>query len=350
MRSSTFTLPPQYLKQMADTVRSHGAEVAAWLARHGLREASLDDHALAMSLDAFRELLLDAMFVTREPAFGLFVGQRLQANVHGMLGYAALSSASIAQAIEVIERYIKVRFPLVTIASEPLRGGGVHVYVREGQPLGEIRRPVLETVVMAIKNVLDTISMGVCRFDRVELAFEEPDYAPLARELLGCSVRYGRPSSGFTLSRQALAVPLRMADPIAFRDAAAILERELDRIDSSSLADRVRRLFFEQGNRFPSLKTTARILHLSPRTLHRRLIDEGTSFRELLDDVRRSLATEYLRSERMSIEEIAFAVGYTDLANFRRAFRRWESVAPSEYREKSRRRPASTKSRQPKSR
>jgi AraC-like DNA-binding protein len=128
-----------------------------------------------------------------------------------------------------------------------------------------------------------------------------------------------------------------MADPVAFRDAAAILQRELDRIDSQSLADRVRRLFFEQGNGFPSLKTTARVLHLSPRTLHRRLIAEGTSFRELLEDARRSLALEYLRSNRLSIEEIAFTLGYADLANFRRAFRRWEGMPPSEYRAKRKR-------------
>ena len=331
MRSPTFTLPPQYLKQMADTVRSHGAEVVPWLARHGLREASVDDHELSMSLDAFRGLLLDAMIVTREPAFGLFVGQRLHATVHGMLGYAVLSSASIQQAIEVVERFIQVRFSLVTIASEP-RAGGVHVYIRDRQPLGEIRRPVVESVVMAIKNVLDTISMGACRFSAVELAFDQPEYAPLARELLGCDVRYGRPSSGFRLSQDALAVPLRMADAVAFRDAEAILQRELDRIGARSLADRVRRLLVEQGNGFPSLKTTARVLHVSPRTLHRRLIEEGTSYRELLEDVRRSLASEYLRSERLSIEEIAFTLGYTDLANFRRAFRRWEGVPPSEYR------------------
>lgn len=132
---------------------------------------------------------------------------------------------------------------------------------------------------------------------------------------------------------EALAVPLRMPDPIAFRDAAAILQRELDRIGSNGLSDRVRRLFFEQGNGFPSLKTTARIRKTSPRTLHRRLIEEGTSFRDLLDDVRRSLAVEYLRAERLSIEEIAFTLGYTDLANFRRAFRRWEAMPPSEFRE-----------------
>jgi AraC-like DNA-binding protein len=74
------------------------------------------------------------------------------------------------------------------------------------------------------------------------------------------------------------------------------------------------------------------MLHMTPRTLHRRLVDEGTSFHDLLEDVRRTLAVEHVKSGRLSIEEIAYMLGYSDLANFRRAFRRWESVPPSAYR------------------
>jgi AraC-like DNA-binding protein len=61
-------------------------------------------------------------------------------------------------------------------------------------------------------------------------------------------------------------------------------------------------------------------------------VDEGTSFHKLLEDVRRTLALEHVRSGRFAIEEIAYMLGYSDLANFRRAFRRWESVPPSVYR------------------
>jgi AraC-like DNA-binding protein len=65
--------------------------------------------------------------------------------------------------------------------------------------------------------------------------------------------------------------------------------------------------------------------------LHRRLLDEGTSYRQLLEEVRHTLAIEHLKAGRFSFEEIAFVLGYTDLANFRRAFRRWEKQSPSEY-------------------
>ena len=83
---------------------------------------------------------------------------------------------------------------------------------------------------------------------------------------------------------------------------------------------------------FPSLNVTARLFHLTPRTLHRRLLDEGSSFKEILEQVRH-LAVEYLKAGHLSIEEIAYSLGYTDMANFRRAFKRWEAMPPSRYRD-----------------
>jgi AraC-like DNA-binding protein len=85
----------------------------------------------------------------------------------------------------------------------------------------------------------------------------------------------------------------------------------------------------EKQNGFPSLQATARLLHMTPRTLHRRLVDEGSSFREILESVRHTLAVAHLRAGKFSIEEVAYVLGYSDLSNFRRAFKRWESIPPS---------------------
>ena len=79
---------------------------------------------------------------------------------------------------------------------------------------------------------------------------------------------------------------------------------------------------------------TARLFHLTPRTLHRRLQEEGTSYKEILESVRHKLAVAHLKAGHLSVQEIAYTLGYTDMANFRRAFKRWEGVAPSDYRQK----------------
>jgi AraC-like DNA-binding protein len=349
MNAAEPMLPAQYVRHIANEVRGRGADVPAWLARSGLREAQLDDAAHVLSYAQLRKLLLDALRVTGEPALGLFVGQRLQPNMHGILGYAALSSGSLRQALALVERFVALRISVLAIATE-LRAGEVRVRVRELRPLGDIQRPVLETVVMTLKNVLDAITMGGCRLGVVAFPFEEPEYAELARELLRAEVRYKQPWAGFTLPRDVLDTPLRMADPAAFQQAAAILQRELERLAASEThAGRVRRLLLEQQVGFPSLHVAARALHMTPRTLHRRLLAEGTSYSELLAHVRHALALEHLKAGRSSIDELAYMLGYSDLANFRRAFKRWEGVPPSTYRArleaKSKRRPAKRSSR-----
>lgn len=186
---------------------------------------------------------------------------------------------------------------------------------------------------LSIKNILDSISMGACEVREVAFPFESTGYAALARDLFGCEVRYGASWAGFILPPEVLDVPLKLADPEAFREAALICQRELDKLTANeSLSARVRRLLLEKQTGFPSLKVTARLFHMTPRTLHRRLLEEGTSYREILESVRHTLAIEHLKSGRFSIEEIAYTLGYSDLANFRRAFKRWEAVPPSSFR------------------
>jgi len=332
MADRTPTLPLQYIRLIAEQLRGMGVDVGAWLGQSGRSLAWLDDPATAVDYPVFRQLVLGSLAMAGEPAMGLLVGERLLASTHGILGYAAVSSGTIRQAIEVFERFTRLRTPFLEVSHE-VSGGEVRVRVGESLPLGDIQRPVLEAVVLSVKNVLDSISMGACRVLRVTFPFEAPDYEALAREMFGCELAYGQRWGGLTLPADMLDVPLRMADPQAFHEAAAICERELDKLRANeSLAARVRRLLLEKQNGFPSLQVTARLCRLTPRTLHRHLLDEGTSYRAILEDVRHTLAVEHLRAGRFSIEEIAYTLGYSDLANFRRAFKRWASVPPSAHR------------------
>jgi AraC-like DNA-binding protein len=322
------TLPAVYFRQVVDQVRAQGVDLDAWLLPAGLTSASEQD----LPLESFERLILDALALTREPALGLFVGQRLQVQTHGVLGYAAQSSGSVRQALELIATFIRTRFPLIALTIEPGRAT-VRARFEEAVPLGMVQAPVLEAVLLAVKNLLDAISLGACRFESVTFPFAAPAHAALARQLFGCEVRYAADWAGLTLRRAALDVPLHSADPLALQEAVKICERELERVaTATTYAGRVRRMLLEQQHGFPTLEVAARRLSLTPRTLHRRLVDEGTTFREVLEDVRHRLAVEHLKVGRFTLEELAWTLGYTDFANFRRAFRRWEGVPPSEFR------------------
>ncbi len=320
-----FSIPVDYVRSIAEQLRSAGVDVESWLGRSGLS----DDADRLVPYAVFRSLVLDALAVSREPALGLLVGERLVATTHGMVGFAAVNSGTVGQALEIVERFARLRTPLFTIAHED-DGQEVRITFSEMLPLGDIQRPLLEAVVLSIKNVLDTITMGACRVREVAFPFPAPEYAAFARDIFGCEVSYGQTWAGLSSSRDVLDVPTKLADATAFQEAAQVCQRELDRlVANETLGARVRRLLLEKQRGFPALAVTARMLHMTPRTLHRRLVAEGTSYRAQLEAVRHTLAVEHVKSGRFSLDEIAYRLGYTDLANFRRAFKRWESLPPS---------------------
>ena len=119
-----------------------------------------------------------------------------------------------------------------------------------------------------------------------------------------------------------------MADPATFAQAAAICQRRLDKLQqNTSLSAQVRRIMLEKAKRLSVAERDRPPVSHDATHLHRRLQDEGTSYKDILENVRHMLALEHLKAGH-PIQEIAYTLGYTDLANFRRAFKRWEGVAP----------------------
>ena len=333
---SDLTLPVLYLRQFAEQLRAMSKSADAWLEDCGLDARQLELADFQPDFPLFCRLIERALEIADTPALGLLVGERLQVGTHGILGFAALQSASLRQSLALLERYLALRTTLVDLLHDHDEPAGLEcLKLQPRYPLGSIQRCVLEAVTLAIKNVLDAATQGNARPERVCFNFPAPPYASLAAELFACPVAYDHPWTGFIFSTTELDQPLRLADPEAFRQAELICQRELQRLgDTTSMSARVRRLMLEKQQGFPSLNMAARLFHLTPRTLHRRLLAEGTSFKQILEDVRHTLAIEQLKAGQVTVEAIAYSLGYTDLANFRRAFRRWEGVPPAIYRER----------------
>ena len=333
MHDPDFTLPVHYIRLMADLLAGKGVDTQAWLTQGGLSQADLADAGKNVPYPVLHKLVTGALRMSGDPAVGLLMGERLRVNTHGILGYAAMSSGTLRQAVELFERFLPLRTTLVSVHHVE-NAGEMDLRFAPARQLDEIEHAVLETIVLTVKNLTDHITMGQGEVLRVYFAFPEPDYASLARGMFGCEVIYGHPWTGYSMSLDVVDQPLSASDPASFEEGARICQRELDkRSELASMGARVRRLMFESQNGFPSLEVTARLFNLTPRTLHRRLIDEGTSYHDIVEEVRHGLAVQHLRGTRLSIQEIAYSLGYNDQANFRRAFKRWEGVSPSAFRE-----------------
>ncbi len=329
-----FLLPVQYLRQIAEQLRVMGHRPEQWLAHCGVSVDELDAPGFQPDIALLCQLVEHARSLAAEPAFGLLLGERLVVSTHGVLGFAALQAATLRQVIDLLERYLPVRTTLVSVSLEyDPEGQNESLHFVPAYPLGTVENTVIEAIMLAVKNIFDAISLDNSGVSQVCLPFAQPSYSRLAHTLFRTPVEYERSKAAFCFAPAALDAPLRMADPDAFREAELICQRELAKLgEHSSISTRVRRLLLERQSNFPSLATAARLLYITPRTLHRHLNAEGTSFKQILKEVRHALALEYLKNNRLSVEEIAWALGYSDVANFRRAFHQWEGVAPSTYR------------------
>jgi AraC-like DNA-binding protein len=135
------------------------------------------------------------------------------------------------------------------------------------------------------------------------------------------------------LSRKVLELPITQANKFNARMSEKLCQEILHKyIGEEGLTTRIRHIILQVPGEFPDEEAVAAELALSARSLRRKLGELGTSYRDLREQVRSDLAQQYLRNSNMSVDQVAYLLGYTETTNFRRAFKRWLGVSPREYR------------------
>jgi AraC-like DNA-binding protein len=169
-----------------------------------------------------------------------------------------------------------------------------------------------------------------------EFAFAQPDYLSRFPPAEVARLRFDQPRHRLVFDAAYLDLPIVTADPAAYRTALELCERQLvEREPGALLVQRVNRELFAADGGVRTSVQVARSLGMAERTLKRRLAEQGTSYSELLDRQRQTRALELLRTD-WSIEEVADRLGYSDAANFTRAFRRWTGKSPRAVRKAAR--------------
>ncbi|MGH3968682.1 MAG: helix-turn-helix transcriptional regulator, partial [Mycobacterium sp.] len=171
--------------------------------------------------------------------------------------------------------------------------------------------------------------------DRVtaEVGIDEDVLRPLLELVPFENVAFGRAHNRLHFPRAMLDEPLPQADPhtleMCMAQCDVLMQRNEQRRGITAV---VRTKLFRDAGGFPALPDVAADLDMHPRTLRRRLADEGTSFRALLNEARSALAVDLLCNVGLTVEEVSRRLGYTDVSTFSHAFRRWHGTAPSAYR------------------
>jgi AraC-like DNA-binding protein len=310
-------------------LRDAGIDTAAMARKAGLAPEALDGPLTAAEADAFLCLTYAAI---GDPAIGLYLGTRQLPELFGVVGVTVMTSPTFGVAIRRMGRYNQLvwanRYEVETV--------GALARVRVVS-LGADRPYSRAKIDLELASIL-TIGRQLTRV-RIEaqelgLRGPPPSYRARYQEVFGCPVLFDQPDDVLTFRASDLALPLVSAnDEVAGLVEASVEAALSDMSEAQGAAARVRAALGQllRGD-IPEMVEVARQLGMSDRTLQRRLLDEGTSYSRLLDEVRRELACRYLTSARVGLSEIAYLLGFANPNSFFRAFKRWTGTTPDAYR------------------
>ncbi len=334
------TISIAYLQLMVELMAERGINSHALLRDIPIDPALLRQPDARMSAWQWSLVILRAQALSREPGLGYEYGLRMRPTVHGVLGYAAMSSASLRQALELSMRYARVRqagFRLEFV--ETAEFGELRVF--ETAPVPVLRSFFLENILLGLaRSNAVLLGQDITGLHGLEICFDwpQPDWHADWRARLP-PVYFNQPVNLVRVPASMLSQRPVLADPLASQQAIDLCERELGLAadNEAHVTSQVRSLLLPRADHgYPKLDQVAEQLRLSPRTLKRRLQQQGTSFLLLLEEARQRDAIALLLHTDLSVAQIATRLGYQNPANFSRAFSKWTGEAPLHYRRRLR--------------
>lgn len=331
------SIPVSYLQLLVEIVGERGIAPEPLLAGVPIDPDVLGHATSRMSPMQWTLLVSNAMRLTGEAGLGYEFGLRMRPTVNGFLGYATMSCASVREALDLTLRYVQTRQRQISLRL--VDEGDWHVIeLRENHPIPALRSFFYECILIGVaRGAAMIVGVEFTHFREPEIWVDwpEPAYHARYRDRLP-TIRFSRPANRLRFPASLLDLKPVLADPQASRQAIELCERELAQLGGAgdSMGLRVcAELVQVPAGGYPDLETVASRLHLSSRSVARRLRDEGSSFQQLLDEARRRDACDLMERSPLPLADVAARLGYANPSAFTRAFRKWTGASPSRWRE-----------------
>jgi AraC-like DNA-binding protein len=328
----TGTASAVVLRGLLRVARERGVDVDALLRELGVPTAAVDDIEYRIPEATRLRAWTEVETRSRDPFLGLHVAEAAHVGTFDVLDYVLYFSATFGCALDNLVRYHRL-----------LADAWAFRRVTEGETTRlrrvEVTPPQEAEAFFAFLVVRGRVLLGV-DLTPSEVKFAHPSPADTSQhaQLFRCPVHFGVAVTELLLPTATLDLPVVTSNPdvekILERYTAELIERQPK---DDSFVERVRSVVartLRSGP--PSLEATARALKASPRTVQRKLGEHGTTHLEIVDSVRSEMASQLVEKGNLSLTEIAFLVGFTDVSGFQRAYKRWTGTSPSDVRARAR--------------
>jgi AraC-like DNA-binding protein len=311
-----------------------GYDSQACLKGSGILLSQLDDANARMSLQQELAFYRNALELSGDPVVGLQLGEPFIPQRYGLFGYALLSAATFRHALTLTENFGRLTFSFYTF-TYGVSGRRAWFCMSEPPPFEqELVDLYLDRDMSAAVVDFREVLGGPFPIEEVYITHDGHGRQQDYRDYYGCTAHFCADSNKLVFSSALLDKPLPQSDPESsrhFQQQCQLLIAKL--ATAGHFVDDVRMLMLARPGFFPDIDYVAEKLGMSTRTLRRRLKEEGSNYRALLDEIRFGLAKEYLGETNLPMEEICGLLGYSESGNFSHAFRRWSGQSPRDWRQ-----------------
>jgi AraC-like DNA-binding protein len=326
---------PSKLAALFDILVGQGCPAHEILRNVDLKADEVHSAKSRISLAQLMTTCENAIRLSSDPHLPYRVGSSIHVSAYGMYGFAILCSPDFRKTMVFAEQYHALAAPLAAIEfKEEERVAKWSIEPNERAAANpQVYRFITEMQVGIHISLMRDIMGPTFAPDQVNLSYpQSPDFG-LPADQIGCGLGFASGRNEIVFRSAWLDDAANLGNRTTYPAVVALCDELLSGLKSRiGAAGEIRSLLIRDIANPPTLAEIAKLLDMSDRSLRRQLRDQGISFRGLLDELRMQIAIKYLRTTKLANEDIALALGFSDGANFRRAFRRWTNKSPSEIR------------------
>ena len=318
------------LEFLLKQVDAWGVPTRKVLAGSGISAKDARSGGLKPSVNQYRKILGNIVSLTR-PDVGFDLGLATTIADEGVLGYAALSSARLGDVNNLMKKYHRLVVDLVAYSDEVV-GDEWHIDFTTIYPMGELAPVIMEDMFAQAKVEFRFYTGVDIPFKSLDLAYQEPAYVSRYHEVFQCPLRFGRDVNRLTIDAKYLDLPVVLPNDEVSKLCEAQCARMLGEFNHArDIATDIRRRLIRNPGKFPSIAEMSESMQMSSSTLQRKLRAKGETYQGIVNGVRRDLAIQYLEQTSLTPKEISYQLGFSNVHNFRRAFKEWTGFNPSHF-------------------
>ncbi|MCA6100523.1 AraC family transcriptional regulator [Bradyrhizobium australafricanum] len=321
------------LGALAAELAAEGISVHDLFARTGVALSQLEDARARISHRQRLAIYRNAKRLAKRSDVGLLAGARQRISDYGIYGYALISSRTFGDALLFSLNHITMAGPAVRQISFRIDGSTAILRSHGLDTLGDLLPFAAEFWRSSMTALFSRVLEAPFPSKRMLFPFAAPVHWRNYERVFNCPIDFSSDRMEWHFDANVLDLPCPNANPITAEICQQVCDVLMtERPGESELVRKIRSACLNRQNRFPTAANIASDLGLSLRTFHRKLALEGLSYQSIVDDMRQSLATEFLENTNMGIDQIAERVGFADAASFRKAFRKWTNRSPTDFR------------------